>query len=125
MNRGQRSGASTATRGAASRPAAPDVGGRGSGMRSGLSNRTRDLAGDAEVAQAVGPVARDLEVDREVAADVRGRLVVQARQGEPLGQGLHRHVEPDVVGEPVPADDHRCSGGGLGGLVAVTSSPGR
>ena len=28
-------------------------------------------------------------------------------QGQPLGQDLHRHVEPEVIGEPVPTDDHR------------------
>ena len=39
-------------------------------------------------------------------------------RAQPLGEDLHRHVEPDVLGEPVPADDHgrmgpRRAAGGL------------
>ena len=80
------------------------------GHAEGLVEQDRDLARDADMAQAIGTVARDLQVDGDVAADVGDRFEVQARQGQPLGQGLHRHVEPEVVGQPVPAHDHReCS----------------
>ena len=66
-----------------------------------------DLACHADVAQAVGPVAGHLQVDRQVAPHLGGRLVIQARQGQSLGQHLHRHVEPEVIREPIPTDDHR------------------
>ena len=87
VNRGQRSGVLDRDGGAASRPPGPRSAAARAGSAERLVEEDRDLAGDAEVAQAVRPVARHLQVDREVAADVGGRFVVQARQGEPFGQG--------------------------------------
>ena len=85
VNRGQRSGASTATAVSVSTPG-PDSGGRAGGIRREPPKTTAISRAMPEVAQAVRPVARDLEVDGQVAADLRGRLVVQTRQGEPFGE---------------------------------------
>ena len=85
MNRGQRSAASTATAVRVSTPG-PDWGGRAGGIRSEPVEDDGDLPGDADVPQAVGPVARDLQVDGQIAADLRGRFVVQTGQREPFGE---------------------------------------
>src|SRR5262249_55163456 len=70
-----------------------------------------------QMPQAVGTVARDLQVDGDVAADVGDQLEVQPGEGQPFGQDLHRQVEPEVVGQPVPAHDHRS-------MLNLQSSPG-
>ena len=71
-----------------------------------LLKQNADLPRDAQMPQAVRAVARHFEINRDVAADVRDRLEVQPRQGQPLGQGLDGHIELQIVREPVPTDDH-------------------
>jgi hypothetical protein len=65
------------------------------------------FAGDAEVAQAIGTVRGDLEIDGQVALAILGRFVIQARHHEPVRQLVARHIEADVLFEPIPGDNHR------------------
>ena len=44
------------------------------------------FAGDAQVPQAVGAVARDFQIDGQVAADVVGFFMVQPGQHQPVAQ---------------------------------------
>ena len=71
VNRGQRSAASTATGRArlhaGSRARRP----RG-GHPQGLVENHANLAGDADVPQAIRPVARDFQVDGQIALDLGG-----------------------------------------------------
>jgi len=48
-------------------------------------------------AQAVGPVARHLQVDRRVVADVLERFEVQSGHRQPFDDGLDRLLDLDVV----------------------------
>jgi hypothetical protein len=72
----------------------------------GTVEQHRDLAGHAEVAEAVGSVARDLELDRGVVADTGGRLVVEARHQQPLDNVVERRGDLHVIRQPVRGDDH-------------------
>ena len=62
--------------------------GCGSGIFSGLVEQHGRFAGDADVSQAIGPVAGHFQVDAEIAADVLGRFVVEPRHHQPVGQLL-------------------------------------
>src|SRR5262249_12466583 len=85
---------------------------RARGRRTRIGNLERlvvkdsDLARDSKVPEAVRPVARHLEIDREVPTDVTDRLEIEARKCEPFGQWLDGDVELQVIREPVPTDDH-------------------
>jgi hypothetical protein len=61
---------------------------------------------NAQVPQAVGPVAGHFQVDRQIAADLFGALVIQPGHHQPAFQLGGRHVEQHVFFQPVPGDDH-------------------
>ena len=63
-----------------------------------------DFPRHADVAQAVGAVAGDLQIELQVITDGLCTFVIQPGHGEPLGQFVVRHVQGDVVFEPVPGD---------------------
>ncbi len=70
---------------------------------------------DADMAEAVGPVARDLQVDRQVVADLMRFFVVQPGHHQPLFDLSRRHGEGNVLFQPVPGDDHGGNTGLRGG----------
>ena len=72
----------------------------------GLAEQEADLAGNPEVAEAIGPVARDFEVDAEIPAHLAGRLVIEPDQRQAVGQVFVLDVEPKIIGQLVPAKQH-------------------
>ncbi len=66
-----------------------------------------NLAGDADVAEAVGPVARDLHQEARVAAAEVGDAVdVEADARQDVGQVPWREVGLHVLGQPSATDVH-------------------
>ena len=66
----------------------------------------RHLAGDAEVAERVGPVGVGLEVQDEVAVPLLGRVGDEADHRQLVEDLLPGEVDGDVFAEPVQADLH-------------------
>jgi len=62
--------------------------------------------GDAQMPQAVGPVARHFQVDGQIASHLAGFFVVQPCHRQPPLELFERHVQGDVLFQPVPGDDH-------------------
>ena len=65
------------------------------------------FARDAQVPEAVGPIAGDFQIDGQVAADRGGLFVIEPRHHQPHFQLRRRHVELDVLFEPIPGNEHR------------------
>jgi len=57
--------------------------------------------GHADMAQAVGPVAGDLDLDRRIAAPRFGRFMVQPREQQPVDDRRNRRRELHVIRQPV------------------------
>ena len=70
------------------------------------------LAGDPDVAQAIGPIARHFEVDGQIIADCLRLLVVQPGQHQPPRQLVGRQVDRYKVSEPIEGNDHEPEVGG-------------
>lgn len=77
----------------------------GAAALSASSRRGRRLRGD-QVAQTVGAVAGDFQIDGKIAAGGLGGFEIQSRHGEPGGDVLHRQIQVDILLEPVPTDNH-------------------
>ena len=65
-----------------------------------------DLAGDAEVAERVGPVGVGLEVEDEVAVPLLDRFGDEADHGQLVEELLAGEVDGDVFAEPIQTDLH-------------------
>ncbi len=66
------------------------------GHEQGAAKQYRELASDANMAQAVGPIAGDFDLDGGVAANGRRGFVIEPRQREPLDKLLYRNGESDI-----------------------------
>jgi hypothetical protein len=62
----------------------------------------RRFAGDADVPQAIGPVAGHFQVDGKVVAQRLGRFVIEAGHHQPVGRFRGSDGERDMLLEPVP-----------------------
>ena len=64
------------------------------------------LTGHADVPEAVGAVARHLDLDRRVGADYPRRLVIESGEEQPFDEGIGRHGQTHILGQPVRGDNH-------------------
>ncbi len=72
-----------------------------------LGEQHRGLACDPDVAEAIRAVTCHFEIDGEIAADACGVFMVQTGQHQPPLEFLDRHVEVQVVFQPIPGNKHR------------------
>ena len=66
----------------------------------------RRLPGHADVPEAIGAVARHLDIDGRIGPDRLGRLMIEPRHEEPLHERLRRRLNLHVIRQPVEGDDH-------------------
>ena len=67
-------------------------------QRSGRFQSTADFAGNADVAQAVGPIAGDFQVDGPVAPRALGGFVIQPGHHQPLAQVARATCRAERIG---------------------------
>ena len=76
------------------------------GDRQGAIPQHGNFPRDADMAQAIGPVAGHLQIDGQIVADLMRLLVVQPGHHQPLLELPRRHGQGNVLLQPVPGDEH-------------------
>ena len=66
----------------------------------------RHLAGHADVPQAIGAIARHLDVDGGVGSNLPGCLVVEPAHEEPSDELVDGGLPADILGKPGRGEDH-------------------
>ena len=77
------------------------------------------------MAQAIRSIAGDFEVNRSILGDRFGSFEVESRHGQSIGEILERHLQRDVLAQPLPTDDHRlpCPSPGLLATGPIRQTP--
>jgi hypothetical protein len=83
--------------------------------RFGIGNAKRqvkqngNLSGNTQVAETIGSIAGDFQVDRAISVNFNGAFMIEPRHSQPIHQFLVAHFQVNVLFQPFPGDDHLIS----------------